>query len=175
MAQDGGLPQRKWNDSEVRQLYQRHGPALAAYACAFLPDAAAAEDAVHSVFLNLLRNPVAAPDSEAGYLYRAVKNAALNQKRDSSRNVELPSDECWFTHHHADIADSLALQSALVALPEEQREVVIMRIWSGMTLEEIGAATGVTLNTAASRYRYALEKLREQLAPRISKKDRTSP
>jgi RNA polymerase sigma-70 factor, ECF subfamily len=55
------------------------------------------------------------------------------------------------------------LQKALGDLPEEQREVVMMRIWSGMTLEEIGTATGVTPNTAASRYRYALDKLRERL------------
>ncbi len=62
----------------------------------------------------------------------------------------------------------LALQQALGELPDEQREVVMMRIWSGMTLEEIGTATGVTLNTAASRYRYALQKLR-QLLKRIPK------
>jgi len=40
-----------------------------------------------------------------------------------------------------------------------------MRIWSGMTLDEVAAATGVSLNTVASRYRYALQKLREKLKP----------
>jgi len=50
-------------------------------------------------------------------------------------------------------------------LPEEQRATVIMRIWGGMTLEEIAEATAVPLSTAASRYRYALEKLRERLKP----------
>jgi RNA polymerase sigma-70 factor (ECF subfamily) len=48
-------------------------------------------------------------------------------------------------------------------LPEDQRATVIMRIWGGMTLEEIAKATAVPLSTAASRYRYALEKLRERL------------
>lgn len=57
------------------------------------------------------------------------------------------------------------LQKALGELPEEQREVVVMRIWSGMTLEEIAAAAGAPLNTIASRYRYALGKLREKLQP----------
>ena len=63
------------------------------------------------------------------------------------------------------IEAALALQTALAALPEEQREVVVMRIWSGMTLEEISTATDAPLNTVASRYRYALEKLRERLKP----------
>ena len=40
-----------------------------------------------------------------------------------------------------------------------------MRIWSGMTLEEVAEATGVSVNTAASRYRYAIAKLRERLRP----------
>ncbi len=175
MAQDGGLAQRKWNASEVRQLYQRHGAALVAYACSFLPDVAAAEDAVHSVFLKLLRGPIVAPDSEAGYLYRAVKNTALNQRRDSARTVELQGDATWLVHRDGDRAEALALQQAIADLPEEQREVVIMCVWSGMTLEEIGVATGVSPNTVASRYRYALEKLRDRLASGISKRERLSP
>ena len=170
MAQDDGLPQRKWNASDVRRLYQWHGAALVVYARSFLPDVAAAEDAVHSVFAKLLRAEIVVPDSEAGYLYRAVKNVALNVRRDAARNGELPGDVA-FVHSGGNIVEAIALQHALDQLPEEQREVVIMRIWNGMTLEEIGAATGVPPNTAASRYRYALERLRERLGPRISKKD----
>jgi len=68
----------------------------------------------------------------------------------------------------------VALQEALGELPDEQREAVIMRIWSGMTLQEIATATAVPLNTAASRYRYALEKLRTRLAER-PKKGRVAP
>lgn len=118
---------------------------------------------MHSVFLRLLRGDVAVPESELGYLYRAAKNAALNAKRDVSRETGIDSGERWFVHRGGDVEAELALQKGLGELPDEQREVVMMRIWSGMTLEEIGAATGVTLNTVASRYRYAIEKLREQL------------
>jgi len=96
-------------------------------------------------------------------LYRAVKNAALNVKRDVSRETGIDFGERWFVHRGGDEEAELTLQKALGELPEKQREVVMMRIWSGMTLEEIGTATGVTLNTAASRYRYAIGKLRERL------------
>ena len=88
---------------------------------------------------------------------------------------ELPEDgsgidvaEIWRTvrRHVKNIKGwEVTEQVALATLPEEQRETVIMRIWSGMTLDEIAVATGVSLNTVASRYRYALHKLREKLKP----------
>src|SRR5216117_3786710 len=171
LEQDGRLPATTWNAADVRRLYERHGAALFAYARSFLTNHAQAEDAVHGLFLRLLRGDIAVPESEAGYLYRAVRNAALNAKRDAAREAELPSEDSWFVHRGGDKEAALALQKALGELPVEQREVVMMRIWSGMTVEEIGAATGVSLNTAASRYRYALEKLRERLDARIAKKD----
>lgn len=162
MERDGGLAERKLSREEVSRLYDRHGPALVAYARSFLSDVAGAEDAVHMVFLKLLRGDVAAPESPAAYLYRAVRNAALNCKRDASRESTTLADDSCFVHRGGDTEAALTLQNALRELPEEQREVVVMRIWSGMTLEEIGAAIGVSINTAASRYRYALAKLREQ-------------
>ena len=150
---------------DVRRLYDQHGPALVAYACSFVVDAAVAEDVVQQVFLNLLRRPVPMPDVPVAYLYRAVRNAALNVRRNGLREVPLePGDSC-FVHRGGDKEAALALQAALRELPEEQREVVTMRVWSGMTLDEIATATGAPLNTVASRYRYALEKLRERLKP----------
>ena len=56
-----------------------------------------------------------------------------------------------------------AFEQALRELPEEQRQVFVLREETGMTLEEIGAATGVTMETAKSRLRYALVKLRHAL------------
>jgi RNA polymerase sigma-70 factor (ECF subfamily) len=55
------------------------------------------------------------------------------------------------------------LAAAVAALPEAQREVVALRVDGGLSFEEIAAATGTSPNTAASRYRYALEKLRVSL------------
>jgi RNA polymerase sigma-70 factor (ECF subfamily) len=75
-----------------------------------------------------------------------------------------PTNSC-FVHRGGDKEAALSLQVALAELPDEQREVVVMRIWSGMTLDEIAAATEVSLNTVASRYRYALQKLRAKLGP----------
>ena len=170
MNEDSGLPETIWTAKDVQRLYEQHGAALVAYAASFLSDVARAEDAVHGVFLKLLSGKTSRPESEAGYLYRAVKNAAFNAHRSRARDVVIPADETWFQHRAGNLESVLALQKALGELPEEQLEVVMMRIWSGMTLEEVSSATGVALNTAASRYRYALEKLRDSLGARIANK-----
>lgn len=159
------MPEQKLSADDVRQLYERHGAALLLYARGFVPDSSAAEDLVQGVFLNLLRTRPKLREAPAVYLYRSVKNAALNVRRNRAREATMPDQESWFTHSGGDRDVALALQAALAELPAEQREAVVMRIWSGMTLEEVAEATGVPLNTAASRYRYALEKLRERLKP----------
>jgi RNA polymerase sigma-70 factor, ECF subfamily len=149
---------------DVRRLYERHGPALVVYACRYTTDVARAEDVVHGIFHRLLRGGVAVPEDSAGYLYRAVRNAALNTLRDGARAA--PLEESCFVHRGGDREAALDLQKALGELPEEQSEVIIMRIWAGMTLNEAAAASSVTPNTAASRYRYGLEKLHERLRSR---------
>jgi RNA polymerase sigma-70 factor (ECF subfamily) len=136
------------------------------YACSLVADAATAEDVVHGVFVKLLNGGAVSADMPAAYLYRAVRNQALNTRRNGRREAQLGEASLCFTHRGRNREAALALQHALGELPEEQREVVVMRIWAGMTLEEVAAATEVPLSTASSRYRYALEKLREALQPR---------
>ena len=159
------MAEHKLTADDIRLLYDRHGAALVLYACSFSPGVAQAEDAVHQVFLRLLRVETKTPDAPLAYLYRAVRNTALNARRNGLREASLDSQPALLEHRSGNRELAFALQSALAGLPEEQREVVIMRIWSGMTLEEISAATKAPLNTVASRYRYALEKLRQRLQP----------
>jgi RNA polymerase sigma-70 factor (ECF subfamily) len=95
------------------------------------------------------------------YLFRAVRNAALNHIRGQSREVELGDAGVWLESPDGSVETGLALQSALKTLPGEQREVVVLKIWGELTFEESAAIIGISPNTAASRYRYGLEKLRE--------------
>jgi RNA polymerase sigma-70 factor (ECF subfamily) len=57
------------------------------------------------------------------------------------------------------------LTGALGELPVEQRAVVHLKLWEGLTFEAIAGLLEIPLNTAASRYRYGLDKLRERLRP----------
>ena len=147
--------------SEVRRLYETHGPALLAYACALLRDPSAAEDVLHQVFLKLLRSRASIEGAPAPYLFRAVRNTALNHIRGQSREVELADGGVWLESPDGSNETSMALQSVLKQLPEEQREVVVLKIWGQLTFEEAAAVIGISPNTAASRYRYGIEKLQE--------------
>jgi RNA polymerase sigma-70 factor, ECF subfamily len=147
--------------NDVRGLYETHGRPLLAYACALLRDPSAAEDALHQVFLNVLRGRTSIDGDPKAYLFRSVRNAALNHIRGQAREVELADGGVWLESPDGSVETSMALQSALNALPDEQREVVVLKIWGQLTFEEAAAVIGIPANTAASRYRYGLEKLRE--------------
>ena len=148
----------------VKLLYEKHGAALAAYACSRGLDFASAEDMVHQVFVKLLEGrPSSSIELSSAYLFRAVRNASLNLRRDRRREAVLDADEIWFSHGSANCEEILSVQSALCELPEEQREAVFLKIWGGLTFEEIADATDTSLNTVASRYRYALERLSKVL------------
>ena len=60
------------------------------------------------------------------------------------------------------------IEAALDQLPGDQREVVVMKIWGGLTFAQIGTALGVPLSTAASRYRYALARLEQELSEEMA-------
>ncbi len=156
----------KFTPDSVKGLYEKHGAALAAYACCCGLDFGSAEDVVQQVFLKLLQGTLREVQAPIPYLYRAVRNTSFNQRRDRCRETEMPEGELCFTHATVDQAEVLSLQNALRELPEEQRETVFLRVWSGMTIREIADATETPMDTVASRHRYALEKLRERLKGR---------
>lgn len=154
----------------MKSLYEKHGAALAAYACSFGLDHASAEDVVQQLFLKMLGKKAFVPRAPLAYLYRATRNASLNLRRDRRGETNLSETEALFVHPGADQLETLELQRALRGLPEEQRETVFLKVWSGMTLQEISEITETPLNAVASRYRYALEKLRDRLGDHIQKR-----
>jgi RNA polymerase sigma-70 factor, ECF subfamily len=146
---------------DVQDLYRQYGPALLAYGTSLLADRAAAEDVLHQVFLKLLgMNRL--PEDPRSYLFKAMRNRALNAMRSSARLTSLDGQE-WLVKPPGMADAGLEVEKAMRELPPEQREVVVMRIWGEMTLSEIATVLDISENTAASRYRYALNKLRELL------------
>jgi RNA polymerase sigma-70 factor (ECF subfamily) len=158
------LEANKRTAEEIQSWYEKHGAALAAYACSYGLDFASAEDVVQHVFLGLLRGAGAELRSPVAYFYSAVRNGTINFHRVRRRETSLPEGEQWLASSGKSREEVLAVQQALQHLPEEQREVVFLRIWSGLTFQEIANVTEQPLNTVASRFRYALDKLRERLA-----------
>ena len=145
---------------QIRKLYEQHSRGLFAYACSFVSSFASAEDALHQVFERMLRGDLEIEGPPVPYLYRAVRNVALNQIRNRSREVRL--EDSWLDSPSGMEQAGFELQSSLQELPDEQREIILLHLWAGLSFEEVGAALGISPNTAASRYRYGLSKLREQ-------------
>ncbi len=158
----------------VRRLYDQHGAALMAYACSILRDYSTAEDMLHQVFLRLLRGDTKITGSPVSYLFTAVRNASLNYRRDHLREIPLELDGGWLESPATMKETAIALQSELWELPEEQREIIVLRVWGQMNFEEAARVIGISPNTAASRYRYGLAKLRERLKERAKGLDEST-
>jgi len=149
--------------AEIGRLYDRFGAGLYRYAVMVLADPFTASDVVHQVFVAVIERRPHIDDAEH-YLRRAVRNecySTLRRRREERAIPESPVlepiAEC------ADPGTRLMIEQALRRLPAEQREVLYLKVYEGMTFQEIASAIGEPLNTVASRYRYALEKLRTRL------------
>jgi RNA polymerase sigma factor (sigma-70 family) len=153
-------------DAEVAKLFDAHGRALLLYARQWVGPAEA-EDVLQRVFVRLLAGG-RMPADPRPWLFRCVRNEAIalwrSRRRRSRREQAAASGPSnWFAPRPEDPLDAAAAQAALEGLPADQREVVTLRLWSGLTLTEIAAVTGVAVSTAQRRYVAALDALRERL------------
>jgi RNA polymerase sigma-70 factor (ECF subfamily) len=149
---------------ELQDLYDQLGPALVAYARMLTGSHAAAEDVVQQVFLKLSRFGTGVPQDSRPYLFRAVKNTALNYRRDRAREADRSQFLPAFEPSSRQNGAVPALEAALAELPEEQRQIVFLRIWGEMSIEDTAQLLNILPATAASRYRYALAKLRKRMS-----------
>ena len=83
---------------EVKSMYEKHGAALAAYACSCGLDHSSAEDVVQQLFLKMLGKKAFIPQAPLAYLYRATRNASLNVRRDRHRETNFQETDPWLTH-----------------------------------------------------------------------------
>jgi len=147
----------------------RHGPSLVLLARQWTVSRADAEDVVQEAFVRFWRSRERVADP-AAYLYASVKHCALDSLRGRQRQVRReqatarPEAEPLFAGGIEVDERRSTIEGALRGLPENQAEVLVMKIWGGLTFPQIAAALETSVNTVASRYRYALARLREQLA-----------
>lgn len=144
----------------VARMYDEHGASMYRYALMLLVSPAEAEDAVQQVFAALLTtsSPI---DDERRYLSRSVRNRCYTMLRQNVRHPD-PSHPILepIAEVAVDPAERVTLERALASLPHEQREVLHLHVYEGFTFQEIADLSGESINTIASRYRYALAKLR---------------
>jgi RNA polymerase sigma-70 factor (ECF subfamily) len=144
-------------------LYEAKAADLILYGRALGLSHAEAEDVLQETFMKLVKLPKS-PVQPEYYCVRSFRNGALNYRRSLWRRItrELESKR-WFEREPGiSIAEREAMNS-LATLPQEQREVIVLKIWHNYTFEEIGLLLEVSPNTAAGRYRYGLKKLKNCL------------
>jgi RNA polymerase sigma-70 factor, ECF subfamily len=159
----------------LEEIYRQHAPALFRFLIRLTGDETETKDALQEIFVRLAKSPallegVASPRS---YLFRLAHRLVIDRyRRQSARQhyeeeagregdpgaptVPNAGDVAW-------LQKLLAL--SLDALPPEQKAVVVLKIWEEMTFAQIAEVLEIPANTAASRYRYALDKLHTDLRP----------
>jgi RNA polymerase sigma-70 factor (ECF subfamily) len=157
----------------VRRIYEKYKDDLVTLAAALLRNVGAAEDAVHDVFVSFLDSAgnFRLTGSLRGYLATCVANNARNRIKAGQRRQDVGLDEAQPLASNIDAPDCQAisgeelrrLEWALGRLPYEQREVLLLRLHSGLKFRAIAESQGVSINTVQGRYRYGLDKLRSLL------------
>ncbi len=152
------------NADTLIRLLDGHTAALVLYARQWCD---APEDIVHDAFMLLMRESIA-PQNPVGWLYKVVRNKALNASRSSRRRTRHEtaaafSGEPWLVAEEGDRLDAVEAARALEELPAEQREVIIARLWGGLSFEEIARVNGTAPSTAHRRYQQGIVALREKL------------
>jgi RNA polymerase sigma-70 factor (ECF subfamily) len=121
-----------------RNCFSEVAPGLVLFARQWVQSAADAEDIVQETFVKFWRRNHNIQNR--ALLYAAVRSIALDDTQST-------------------------LAAAVDSLPHDQREVLVLKIWNDFTFTEIAGALGISQNTAASRYRYALGNLKKTLQP----------
>lgn len=159
---------------ELGQIYEKHRQGLFTLALSITRQASSAEDAVHEAFCRLYKLQAPPLHDKTAYVFAAVRNAAIDQNRRQKPTVQNELAISLFDGGRAGPEDQavrseqeLLVRQALDKLTDEQRQTVVMKIYGGLTFDQIAQTLGEPLPTVAARYRRALEKLKESLSRRI--------
>jgi RNA polymerase sigma-70 factor (ECF subfamily) len=160
---------------KIEELYDKVGAKIYHYLTVKLGSESDAEDVLQEVFcrlaryalrMSLVRNPKA-------FAFRIARNEANRFLREKITKQDCSGAagglENIIAHSMVgpDAKSCEMVAWAIAQLPEEQREVVVLKLFEEMTFKEIAAVCDIPLNTAASRYRYGLEKIRDSLEKKI--------
>ena len=152
-----------------KTCFAQLAPALLLFARRWTNSRADAEDVVQEAFVRFWRRQHSLENR--GLLYAAVRSAALDRLRSEQRRRQREANalreevDCCEPIFALEDEGQKLLAAAVERLPNEQREVVFLKIWNELTFAEIALALEISPNTAASRYRYALGSLKKILQP----------
>ena len=160
--------------SDFERLYDEHAQTVFAYLLNFTRQESDTRDLLQELFVKLAKRPelLEGVRDERAFLLRLAHNLAIDlirRRGTREKNYEQLTGETLAVFAPTASPDEGAFREALAValgeIPADQRAVVHLKLWEGLTFEQIAELLGIPLNTAASRYRYGLDKLRERLRP----------
>ncbi|MBU0477319.1 sigma-70 family RNA polymerase sigma factor [bacterium] len=159
------------NPKALEIIYDYLGRKLYGYLLTILCSEEKAEDVMQNVFVKIAekRDRIANANNITGYIFKIARNEAMDYfRRQPKRHENISRYEnilCLKEEHknRVDEEEIKEISKSLGTMPQRQREVISMKIFQEMTFEEISRALKISQNTAASRYRYGIEKLKNKL------------
>ncbi len=154
------------NDQEWSRWFQTEAPKFLLYARQKCEGLAEAEDVLQEAVVRVWKIQKGEFPPNPFLLFQSLRRIAVDFARKRIRRKQredksMVSEEhlSWFCDPLEKEECSQTLEHALKSLPVEQQEVVLLKLWGELTYEQIAELTGVSANTSASRYRYALQSL----------------
>lgn len=156
---------------KIESLYDRFGEAVYRYLTVKLGSASDAEDVLQEVFCRLIRYSfrLSFVRDPRVFVFRIARNEANRflrskiKENEKTRQGTVLAESILRFYGGPDKQTEHAVGQALSEIPDDQREVIVLKAFEGMTFKEIAAMSGESINTVASRYRYGIEKMRSLL------------
>jgi len=152
--------------TELERIYREHRQGLFSLALAITRRAEQAEDAIHEAFTRLCGRTAGPQGDVVAYVFACVRNAAVDQRRRQPAYAGEPI----FAAVTSDPVGRLiaaeqqqALRDVVESLPEPRRELVTLRLYAGLTFQQIANVLGQPLATVASNYRRTLQQIKRTL------------
>lgn len=169
----------KGNEACLETLVKRHQRSMFTAIYLLVKNRALAEDIFQETFIKIIHTLRQGNYNEEGkfgpWAVRIARNLTIDYIRKQKRNVTITDSEGNDILSYIQIAEESRedkliqyqteqnVKELVKRLPEEQREVLIMRHWGDLSFKEIADTTGVSINTALGRMRYALNNLRKMM------------
>ncbi|MBN2590138.1 MAG: sigma-70 family RNA polymerase sigma factor [Sedimentisphaerales bacterium] len=154
----------------IESAYNDYANELYKYALVILTDSEDANDAIQQVFIEILRKKkYLSIQSYKQYLLVAVRNKCYDiiKKRNHLNKLKADYSSMQFLEVVEECKDyedeRILVERAIRKLPIKQREIIYWKIYENKTFKEIGEIVEMSVNTVTSRYRYAMDKLKEYL------------
>jgi RNA polymerase sigma factor (sigma-70 family) len=166
---------RRGSREALARVYEKYVDSMLSLAVGLLNQRAAAEDVVQDVFLSFARSAryLQAHGNLRSYLATSVLNRVRDRLRQARRQAAQPADPVCDTAGPEQAAilieETGRLHDAIAALPDEQREVVLLRLKADMKFRDIARLQQTSISTVLGRYRYGLDRLRSRLNGEVQK------